>query len=114
MAKCTISPADFINNKNFDVPDDEYRCAIREIQTKLEVLDDEFQHRQTQSISSIKSRAKVLPASRKKLRRRDLPFTEEVLSEFGRCRRNRVICPFISDIYTIANLITSQDDITVL
>ena len=26
----------------------------------------------------------------------------------------RVICPFISDIYTIANLITSQDDITVL
>ena len=26
----------------------------------------------------------------------------------------RVICPFISDIYTIANLLTSQDDITVL
>ena len=38
-----ISPADFINNnKNFDVLMMKYRCAIREIQTKLEVLDDEF------------------------------------------------------------------------
>ena len=62
-----ISPADFINNnKNFDVLMMKYRCAIREIQTKLEVLDDEFSAvNKRNPISSIKSRVKVLPASMK-------------------------------------------------
>lgn len=59
-----ISPADFINNnKNFDVLMMKYRCAIREIQTKLEVLDDEFSAvNKRNPISSIKSRVKS-PAS---------------------------------------------------
>ena len=37
------NPEDFIrNNKNFNRLMMKYRCAIRELQTKLEVLDDEF------------------------------------------------------------------------
>ena len=57
-----ISPADFINNnKNFDVLMMKYRCAIREIQTKLEVLDDEFSAvNRRNPISSMKSCADVI------------------------------------------------------
>ena len=112
-----ISPADFINNnKNFDVLMMKYRCAIREIQTKLEVLDDEFSAvNRRNPISSIKSRVKSPASIYEKLRRRDLPFTEEsIVKNLDDVAGIRVICPFISDIYTIANLITSQDDITVL
>ena len=112
-----ISPADFINNnKNFDVLMMKYRCAIREIQTKLEVLDDEFSAvNKRNPISSIKSRVKSPASIYEKLRRRDLPFTEEsIVQNLDDVAGIRVICPFISDIYTIANLITSQDDITVL
>ena len=74
-----ISPADFINNnKNFDVLMMKYRCAIREIQTKLEVLDDEFSAvNKRNPISSIKSRVKSPASIYEKLRRRDLPFTED-------------------------------------
>lgn len=38
-----VAPAEFIENaKNFQDLIMQYRCAIREVQTKLEVLDDEF------------------------------------------------------------------------
>lgn len=112
-----ISPEDFIrNNKNFNSLMMKYRCAIREIQTKLEVLDDEFSvANQRNPISSIKSRIKTPASIYEKLRRRDLPFTEEsIVQNLDDVAGIRVICPFISDIYTVANLITSQDDITVL
>ena len=52
-----------------------YRCTVREVRTKLEVLNDEF----------------------------SLEY-----------KRIRVVCAFIDDIYTIADLITRQDDITVI
>lgn len=105
-----ISPADFINNnKNFDVLMMKYRCAIREIQTKLEVLDDEFSAvNKRNPISSIKSRVKSPASIYEKLRRRDLPFTEDsIVKNLDDVAGIRVICPFISDIYTIANLLTS-------
>ena len=112
-----FSPAEFFNNnKNFDVLMMKYRCAIREIQTKLEVLDDEFSAvNKRNPISSIKSRVKSPASIYEKLRRRDLPFTEDsIVKNLDDVAGIRVICPFISDIYTIAHLLTSQDVITVL
>lgn len=112
-----ISPKDFIrNNKNFNTLMMRYRCAIRELQTKLEVLDDEFSaNNQRNPISSIKSRIKSPNSIYEKLRRRDLPFTEEsIVQNLDDVAGIRVICPFISDIYTIADLIKSQDDINIL
>ena len=81
-----------------------YRCAIREIQTKLEVLDDEFSAvNKRNPISSIKSRVKSPASIYEKLRRRDLPFTEDsIVKNLDDVAGIRVICPFISDIYTIA------------
>lgn len=112
-----ISPEDFIrNNKNFNSLMMKYRCAIREVQTKLEVLNDEFSvTNQRNPISTIKSRIKTPASIYEKLRRKDLPFTEESIVQcLDDVAGVRVICPFISDIYAVANLITSQDDITVL
>lgn len=112
-----ISPEDFIrNNKTFNTLMMRYRCVVREIQTKLEVLDDEFSaNTKRNPISSIKSRIKSPTSIYEKLRRRDLPFTEEsIVQNLDDVAGIRVICPFISDIYAIANLITSQDDITIL
>ena len=112
-----ISPADFINNnKNFDVLMMKYRCAIREIQTKLEVLDDEFSAvNKRNPISSIKSRVKSPASIYEKLRRRDLPFTEEsIVRNLDDVAGIRVICPFISDIYAVANMLISQDDVEVM
>ena len=112
-----ISPADFINNnKNFDVLMMKYRCAIREIQTKLEVLDDEFSAvNRRNPISSIKSRVKSPASIYEKLRRRDLPFTEEsIVKNLDDVAGIRVICPFISDIYAVANMLISQDDVEVM
>lgn len=111
------SPEDFIRgNKNFNRLMMRYRCAIREIQTKLEVLDDEFSvANQRNPISSIKSRIKKPASIYDKLKRRGFPFTEEsIVENLDDVAGIRVICPFIKDIYAVANLITSQDDITVL
>ena len=112
-----VSPEDFIrNNKNFNSLMMKYRCAIREIQTKLEVLNDEFSvANQRNPISSIKSRIKTPASIYEKLRRKNLPFTEEsIVKNLDDVAGIRVICPFIGDIYTMANLISSQDAITVL
>lgn len=55
-----VAPAEFIENaKNFQDLIMQYRCAIREVQTKLEVLDDEFSVEYKRNpISFIKTRIK--------------------------------------------------------
>ncbi len=112
-----ISPEDFIrNNRNFNKLMMNYRCAIREMRTKLEVLNDEFSVMNKRNpISSIKSRVKTPASIYDKLHRRGLPFTEEsIIKNLDDVAGIRVICPFISDIYAMAELITAQDDINVL
>lgn len=106
----------FKNNKTFNALMMKYRCTIREVQTKLEVLNDEFSvANQRNPISSIKSRVKSPSSIYEKLRRKNFPFTEEsIIENLDDVAGIRIICPFISDIYTVANLISSQDDITIL
>ena len=54
-----------------------YRCAIREIQTKLEVLDDEFSVKYNRNpISSIKTRIKKPMSIYSKLQKLGYEFTE--------------------------------------
>ena len=113
----SFNPDEFFrNNKRLNTLMMKYRCAIREMQTKLEVLNDDFSVAyQRNPISSIKSRIKSLPSIYEKLRRKDLPFTEDSIKKnLDDVAGIRVICPFISDIYTVANLIASQDDVTIL
>lgn len=93
-----------------------YRSAIREVQTKLEVLNDEFQSTTSRNpIDNIKSRIKTPKSIYEKLQRRDLPINLcSIMDNLHDVAGVRVICPFIDDIYTVADMLIAQDDIKLL
>lgn len=93
-----------------------YRCTIREVQTKLEVLNDEFSVEYKRNpISFIKTRIKSPESIYKKLKKMGCELTPENIQEkLNDVAGIRVVCAFIDDIYTVANLLESQDDITIL
>ncbi|MGI6007018.1 MAG: GTP pyrophosphokinase [Ruminococcus sp.] len=92
-----------------------YRCAIREVQTKLEVLNDEFSVRYRRNpIVSIKTRVKKPLSIARKMQKNNIPFTTEAMVEnMHDIAGVRVTCAFIDDIYHIAQLLAQQDDIRV-
>ncbi len=93
-----------------------YNAAIREVTTKLQILDEEFQYRYDHNpIHHMESRLKTPRSIVEKLRRRD----EEVSADSA--RRNltdiagiRVVCCYIEDVYRIAELLLHQDDVTLI
>jgi len=93
-----------------------YNAAIREVTTKLQILDEEFQSRYDHNpIHHMESRLKSPRSIVGKLLRRE----EEVSADSA--RRNltdiagiRVICCYIEDVYRIAELLLHQDDVTLL
>lgn len=93
-----------------------YRCAVREVQTKLEVLNDEFKTRRKRNpIDSIRSRIKSPISIIEKLQRKGLELSiQSILDNLNDVAGIRVVCPFISDIYDVANMLTSQDDVEVM
>lgn len=93
-----------------------YTCAIREVKTKLEVLNDELSVRnQRNPIEMIKSRVKKPISIVEKLNRRGLPVSlESMVDNLDDVAGIRVICSFVDDIYAVANMLVSQDDITVV
>ena len=93
-----------------------YGCAIREVRTKLEVLNDEFQSTTVRNpIDNIKSRIKKPLSIYEKLQRRGFPVTmDSILTNMHDVAGIRVICPFIDDIYTVADMLIAQDDITLI
>lgn len=93
-----------------------YRCTIRELQTKLEVLNDEFSiENKRNPISFIKTRVKKPESIYRKLQKLGYEFSAENIQEqLNDVAGIRVVCAFIDDIYTVADLLSSQDDIKVL
>jgi len=94
----------------------EYRCALMEVETKLNVLNEEFALKFNRNpFESIKSRIKKPLSILEKLQRKGFPVTvrsmEENLFDIAGIR---VICSFVDDIYAIAALLVQQDDITLL
>lgn len=93
-----------------------YRGAIREIQTKLEVLNDEFSVRyQRNPISFIKTRIKTPDSILTKLRTKGYEVSlESIATNLHDVAGIRVVCSFIDDIYEVARMLTKQDDITLI
>lgn len=93
-----------------------YTCAIREVKTKLEVLNDELSVRnQRNPIEMIKSRVKKPMSIVEKLQRRGLPISlESMVDHLDDVAGIRVICSFVDDIYEVADMLVRQDDITVV
>ncbi len=93
-----------------------YRSTVREIRTKLEVLDDEFsiEHKRN-PIASIQTRIKSPESIYKKMHKLGYEMTvENIMEQLNDVAGIRVVCPFIEDIYHVADLLASQDDIKVL
>ncbi|MBQ8912232.1 MAG: GTP pyrophosphokinase family protein, partial [Clostridia bacterium] len=93
-----------------------YTCAMKEVQTKFDVLSTEFKVRyQRNPISSMSTRLKKTSAIAGKLSKRGLSFTLENIEEhIHDVAGVRVICSYIDDIYMIADSFLKQDDITLL
>ena len=89
-----------------------YRCAIREVQTKLEILND---HRDLHSFPTRRS-SDLSPLSiYEKLKRRNHPISiQSIADNLNDVAGIRVVCPFISDIYDVARMLISQDDVEVM
>ncbi|MDO4292389.1 MAG: GTP pyrophosphokinase family protein [Eubacteriales bacterium] len=93
-----------------------YNAALKQINTKLEILNDEFQHvHQYNPIEHIKSRIKTSESIVKKLRRYGYESTiENMVKYVNDIAGIRIICSFVSDIYRIAEMIRLQNDIHVI
>ena len=93
-----------------------YNSALKEIGTKLEILNDEFQHvHRYNPIEHIKLRLKTSESIVKKLKKYGHESTIENMVEYvNDIAGIRVICSFTSDIYRIAEMLGGQSDIKVL
>lgn len=93
-----------------------YNCAIKEVQTKFEILNDELSTMHNRNpIEMIKSRIKSPESIIEKLYRKDFPISmESVLENVNDVAGIRVICSFIDDIYQVAHMLANQDDVTVV
>ncbi len=93
-----------------------YQSALREVRTKLEILDDEFQMRHSRNpIHHMEYRIKSPESIAHKLQRKGLPVTADAaMQNLHDIAGIRVVCAYQNDAYTIASLLTSQDDIRLL
>ena len=93
-----------------------YNSALKEVGTKLEILNDEFVHvHKYNPIEYIKSRIKTSESIVKKLRRQGHEISvENMLNHIKDIAGIRIVCSFTSDIYRIAEMIGKQNDLTVI
>ncbi|HWT74721.1 MAG TPA: GTP pyrophosphokinase family protein [Mobilitalea sp.] len=93
-----------------------YDAALKEINTKLEILNNEFKlAHQYNPIEHITSRIKTPQSIAKKLCHSGREVTiENIVKYVNDVAGIRIICSFTSDIYRIADLIAKQSDIKVL
>lgn len=93
-----------------------YNSALKQISTKLEILNDEFQHvHRYNPIEHIKSRIKTSESIVKKLKKNGYESTiENMVKYVNDIAGIRVICSFTSDIYEIADMISNQSDIKII
>ncbi len=93
-----------------------YNCAIREVQTKFEVLNDDLSVRNRRNpIEMIKTRIKSPKSIAEKLKRRGFNLSPEtIVNNLNDVAGVRIICAFVDDIYAVAEMFLRQDDITLI
>ena len=93
-----------------------YNAALKEINTKIEILNDEFQHvHHYTPIEHIKSRIKTPESIVKKLKKNGYEVNVKNMVKHVRDIAGvRIICSFTSDIYLIADMLTKQGDLKII
>lgn len=94
----------------------EYRFAMQEVETKLAILSEEFEHmHEYNPIEHVSSRVKSVESLMRKVERLGMePNIETMRAEIQDIAGVRVTCSFIRDVYRLFDLLVQQDDVTVL
>ena len=90
-----------------------YESGIQQIVAKLQILNNEFKNNHERNpIENIKSRVKSLDSIIDKMKRKGIPLTTNAMKrEIKDIAGVRVVCPFISDVYQVANMLVNQADV---
>ncbi|MEE0886576.1 MAG: GTP pyrophosphokinase family protein [Treponema sp.] len=90
-----------------------YESAIKQLETKLEILNKEYKVTGRRNpIETIKSRIKSPDSIAKKLEKKGLSVNFKTMTEnLQDIAGVRVICPYISDIYNVKDILLKQPDI---
>jgi putative GTP pyrophosphokinase len=93
-----------------------YNSALKEIETKISIISDEFQMLYKYNpIEHIKTRIKSPESIVKKLRKKGYPVTyNSLLTNINDVAGIRIVCSFIPDIYKIVDMLESSKDINVI
>ena len=93
-----------------------YNAGIKEVKTKLEILDEEFQIKYDYNpIHHIESRLKSSKSIINKLRAKNVdPTPESIKENLHDVAGIRVVCNYIDDVWRIADLLLRQDDIKLI
>lgn len=93
-----------------------YESAVKQVETKLDILNKENKvNRQRNPIETVKSRIKSPESIEKKMEQRHLPITfDAMMKNINDIAGIRVVCPYISDIYTVRDILLRQPDITLI
>lgn len=93
-----------------------YKCVMMEIETKLNVLNEEFSLQFDRNpINSIKTRLKSPLSLYTKALRKGLEFRPEIIEQqINDVAGVRVVCSFVEDVYRLADSLLQQDDVTLI
>jgi len=93
-----------------------YESAIREVRTKLEILNDELSlsERQNPITNIISRRKKTVSIFEKLIKQGDELSLKSIQENLSDVAGVRVICSFIDDIYKVARMLAQQDDVTLI
>lgn len=94
-----------------------YKCALYEVETKFKVLNEQFALlHERNPIETIKTRIKTVDSIREKVERKKLNYrsSREIEENIHDIAGIKIICPFIDDIYMLADCLRKQDDVEVL
>lgn len=93
-----------------------YNSALKEVKTKVEILNDEFQQvHQYNPIEYVKARIKTPESIVKKLKRHGKEVSiDNMINCINDIAGIRIVCSFTSDIYKLAEMIGKQRDLTVV
>lgn len=93
-----------------------YESAIKQIETKLEILNKESSVNRTRNpISTVKSRIKSPESIAKKLEKKGFEINfDSMMKNLNDIAGVRVICPYISDIYSVRDMLLKQPDLKLI
>ena len=90
-----------------------YEAGISQLTTKFQILNREFEQGNDRNpIENIKSRLKSPESIIRKMEKQGLPLTvSSMIDNIYDIAGIRVICPFITDVYQVAQMLITQKDV---